>query len=219
MKICGVKNLDTAYSCYELGVDAIGLHALGSIETAIGMFAGWTSVLPSELSVFLLTDSNDSSAILEACEMLGCDTVQLQGRMSAELVVSLARSVRNEGVRLVKSVAVPSKDELRQLREYLGQILPHVDAILLDSAWRGGTGKRADLQVATELAAGMDVPLIVAGGISDENVAEVVNVMHPYGVDVESSVEWHFWHEGRRIAAKSVKKIERLVMAVRNIPT
>src|SRR5262249_2997531 len=56
LKVCGVRTLEVAYACYELGVDAIGLHALGSKWSAVLSCEDWIAALPWDLSIFLLTD-------------------------------------------------------------------------------------------------------------------------------------------------------------------
>ena len=215
LKICGVRNLDVAYSCYELGVDAIGLHGFGDPERFLA-YAEWTHLLPAEMSVFLLTADEDPVRLLELCRSLRCDTVQLQGQRPVLQVRAIAAHLRSNGIATVKSVGVSPRERPEELKEYIRQISGHVDGVLFDSGWRGGTGRCVDLNAVKELMSFADpAVVIVAGGISAGNVGEVMRAVHPYAVDVQSSVEWVWLSQGRRVTAKSVKKIEELVVALR----
>jgi phosphoribosylanthranilate isomerase len=215
LKVCGIRNLDTAYSCHELGVDAIGLHVFGRPE-GTPPCADWTSLVPEEMSVFLLTNETDPLALLELCERLRCDTVQIQGRKPPGEVRRVAEFMRPKGIAVVKSVGIGSEEGHDRPSEYIREIAGYVDAVLLDTAWRGGTGQFIDVNKARELAPfAAPAALIVAGGISAANIGDVICSLRPYGIDVESAVEWVWEREGRRITAKSVKKIEELVRSLR----
>ena len=67
-----------------------------------------------------------------------------------------------------------------------------VDAILVDSRSReasGGTGRTFDWKTVREVLAQVDRPVIVAGGLTAENVCEAIRIFEPWGVDVASGVE------------------------------
>ena len=53
----------------------------------------------------------------------------------------------------------------------------------------GGTGKRVDLSFAAEVVARSNVPIILAGGLDPDNVAEIIKIVKPFAVDVSSGIE------------------------------
>jgi len=66
------------------------------------------------------------------------------------------------------------------------------DAILLDAHTEGvygGTGRKVDWRLASEVVRASEIPVFLAGGLDPENVARAVQIVRPYGVDVSSGVE------------------------------
>ncbi|MEU7897666.1 phosphoribosylanthranilate isomerase [Nonomuraea sp. NPDC049152] len=120
------------------------------------------------------------------------DCVQLHGDEGPEFAEKLP-------VRVIKSIRVGSREDLAGLERY------HVDAFLLDAkvdGHFGGTGRRFDwsLLEGVELAR----PLILAGGLDSENVADAVKQTRPYAVDVCSGVE-------SAVGVKSRQKVRAFV--------
>ena len=94
-------------------------------------------------------------------------------------------------MRIVQVIHVIGKESIEQAL----QVQDHVDAILLDSGnpklaikTLGGTGNTHDWQISRELVASVKVPVFLAGGLNAENVAEAINTVRPFGVDVCSGV-------------------------------
>jgi len=214
VKICGTKSLDACLACHEAGAHAVGLHAVGDRWTTILPALSWGCAIPEELSVFLLTDITQPRVVMELLDRLGCDTLQLQGRMSPDTVRVIAALARSHGYKVVKSVAAPTADGFEDTIRYCREFLDVLDAILVDSAWCGGTGRSPDWRMVTELAACLRVPLVAAGGIGRGNVETVVEALHPLGIDVESSVERRFSCGSRSISAKSPAEISELMRLV-----
>jgi len=128
----------------------------------------------------------------------GVDAVQLHGGEDVEYVAKLRISL--PGVWLIKVVHLPPQaeanatdSELQALRDRLGSYGAVCDALLLDTAVKGsssgGTGAAFDWKVARRVQEEWKVPVIVAGGLNDGNVAELVAAAAPFGVDVASGVE------------------------------
>jgi len=123
------------------------------------------------------------------------------------------------GVQVIKSVAVPSADQLSSTIEDVRTIEPHVDAILVDSHWRGGTGEPCDITIIHKICNHLNGRIVVAGGIGETNILKYMSSLRPYAFDVESSVEWQFVVNGRRVTAKSVQKITSLLSLLRSQTT
>ena len=129
----------------------------------------------STVGVFVNAEPQD---IKETAAEAGVGFVQLHGDERPRMLVQL------RGLKIIKSVRVSSEADLKKLMLY------QVEAYLLDAYSPdkpGGTGKSFDWEIARKAAA--NGPIIVAGGLTPENVAECVRIARPYAVDVASGVE------------------------------
>jgi phosphoribosylanthranilate isomerase len=187
VKICGLTTLEDALLAIEAGADLLGFNFhpasprhifptdCARLVTALASFRPAVQLV----GVFVNTPSEQIRRILASCNL---DLAQLSGDEPAE---DLARL----GVQAFKAFRPASPDEL----EHLLQSYPlrkQPPACLLD-AYRpgqyGGTGQVADWSLAAGLA--RRAPLLLAGGLRPENVAQAVTQVHPWGVDVASGVE------------------------------
>ena len=212
LKICGIKTLDAAFFCTQMHVDAIGIHGVNhDWKTAI-LMREWIGSLSDNISVFLLTDLKESRIILHLLNELWCDTLQIQGKMSAEEVIDIARSIRDNGFKVIKSIEVPKEaKDISDCERIIKKIEPHLDAILLDSSWRGGSGKPPNWKTAKIMMQTIDLPVILAGGITVNNVEKIKIDLNPYGFDVESGVEQILKSNEKRWTVKDPNKISNLV--------
>lgn len=135
-------------------------------------------------------------AILSICAAVYPDAVQLHGNESEEVVAQVARELSGTGVRVIKAVRIRADDnyQLEPPEHWESVALRFLglgaDAILLDSTTGerpAGTGKPVDLEIARRVAGAG--PMILAGGLTPDNVAGRIAQVRPYGVDVISSVE------------------------------
>lgn len=220
IKVCGVRSLDSAYNCLCLGVHAIGIHALASrAMERLRAWSEWLSAVPSELSIFLLSDAQDIQELVDLARWSNCDTVQLQGHMPAAVVRAASATLREGGWKIVKSVGLGDLG-YEALKEYACDVASCVDAVLIDSSFRGGTGQLNDWTLCRALQNEISVPLIVAGGIRPTNVSELLQTIIPFGVDVESGVEIALKaRSGQRVTVRSHTLIEQLVNAVQGTST
>jgi len=125
------------------------------------------------------------------------DVIQLHGAEDAKFLEELQKLLPD--VWIIKVVHLPPQktsagDELAELQERLSSFgHSPCDAILLDTAVKGsnsgGTGATFDWKVAKHCQDQWGIPVIVAGGLTDANVAELVSGVRPFGVDVASGVE------------------------------
>jgi phosphoribosylanthranilate isomerase len=217
IKICGIRGLGGAWACTEAGVDAIGVHCVGRERAKLADWhAAWTRRVPAEVSLFLLTDALDLAEVVMLAHRIGADTVQLQGKKAVPpgAVAAVSTAVRERGWHLVKSLAL-AEGNIEELTALALAYSPHIDALLLDTTWGGGSGRRNDPTRARAIRDAVDVPVIVAGGLTPENVAAVVREVRPFGVDVESGVEATFTNvAGCSTRACSPHRVEAFVRAV-----
>ena len=124
--------------------------------------------------------------IVADCDELALSMVQLHGDEGPSFCAEVARRT---GARVIKAAQVAGSGDVRDLERY------HVDFHLLDArakavarqGMRGGTGETFDWELVR--ARRSKVPLILSGGLTPENVAEAISVVHPYAVDTASGTE------------------------------
>ncbi len=193
IKICGNTSAEDALAAVEAGADAVGLVFAPSPrridpETARAVVAEVPEGI-EKIGVFV---NERQELIREIVARVGLTAVQLHGDESPEFVRTLFSGCR-AGTKVFRSLPVgPGIEDA--LRRFAGA--PGVDGILLDSAGnaqrpRGGTGRSFDWEATRawvpEVA--RRVRVVLAGGLSPENVALAVRVLKPWGVDVCSGVE------------------------------
>eukprot|EP00927_Polykrikos_kofoidii_P028570 TRINITY_DN24918_c0_g1_i1.p1 TRINITY_DN24918_c0_g1~~TRINITY_DN24918_c0_g1_i1.p1 ORF type:complete len:606 (+),score=119.78 TRINITY_DN24918_c0_g1_i1:42-1820(+) len=153
---------------------------------------------PLVVGVFMNQTLDD---VVEKVHGSGVDAVQLHGGEELPFIEELRKRLPH--VWLIKVVHLPPKrsgdaewessSDLDELRVKLEDYRKVCDAVLLDTAVKGchsgGTGAAFDWALAKRVQDEWGVPVIVAGGLTDENVAELVTSIGPFGVDVASGVE------------------------------
>jgi phosphoribosylanthranilate isomerase len=209
IKICGITNREDAEIAAACGVDAIGFVFAESPrrvtpEQAKEMLRGLDPFVVG-VGVFVNSPAEEVRRILE---FTGCEVAQLHGDEGPEYLEELAPYGVVKVVRVAGAGGPTQAGSLCQLSP--AQRWKGARAILLDTLMdgkAGGTGERFDLRVA-EAMVREGYRVIVAGGLTAENVAEVLRRVRPYGVDVSSGVEAA---PGR----KDQQKVKQFVEAVR----
>jgi phosphoribosylanthranilate isomerase len=178
VKICGVTRLEDALLAARLGADALGFNFWPRSKRYVSPAAAGEIVrtLPPGVVSFGVFVNPRRDEVLAALDASGVGMVQLHGDEPPALCVSLP-------VPVVKAIRVSDGHSLAQLASY------EVAAFLLDapSAEFGGSGRTFDWSLAVEVA--RELPVLLAGGLDPENVAEAVRTVRPIGVDVASGVE------------------------------
>jgi phosphoribosylanthranilate isomerase len=207
IKICGVTTPADACDAAQLGADAVGLNFYPPSPRRVDAAAAVRILaeLPAFVEPIALFVEEPLSRIAERLEALPrVRTVQRHGRHGEP----------EDGARfrVLPAFAVRDADSLDEVRRYvqrsraLGRLPPAVLADAHVPGLHGGTGRTApwDLLAGFEMGA----PLILAGGLTPDNVAEAVRVVRPYAVDVASGVESA---PGR----KDVEKMRRFIQNAR----
>jgi len=181
VKICGITNLEDALLAASLGAHALGFIFYQKSPRAIRPEAAREIIRalpPLVLSVGVFVDE-EAQVVREISERVGLDWVQLHGRESPEYCRSLGR-------RVLKGFRIKNEASLAFLSEYQNA----VQAFLLDTyrpGTPGGTGETFDWEIARQ--ARKYGPVILAGGLTPDNVAAALQTAKPQGVDVASGVE------------------------------
>jgi phosphoribosylanthranilate isomerase len=177
IKICGITNLADALLAAELGADALGfVFAPSPRQVTPDQAAAIIRELPPFVTTVGLVVDQDPLPILERCPV---DLIQFHGSESPETVARAGR-------RAVKAFRLREAGDLESLAAYEA-----VSAFLLDAyvpGVAGGTGHQFPWQLAVD-ARRFGKPIVVAGGLTPENVAQCIETTRPYAVDVSSGVE------------------------------
>lgn len=178
VKICGIKDLETALAAVEAGADALGFVFAESPRRIAPDEAREISIsLPpfiTRVGVFVDAPAAEVKQLLDYCRL---DVAQLHGSESPGYCRSLS-------LKTVKAFRVRDGNSLKAVNDY------PVSAVLLDAfvpGVAGGTGESFNWEVVTQ--AGLKKPVILAGGLHPANVRQAVAAVGPYAVDVSSGVE------------------------------
>ncbi len=204
VKICGITTLEDALMVVGLGADMIGLNFFEgskryiSPEESEALVYG-LSMPVLKVGIFVNATIDD---ILLTRTLGSLDAVQLHGDESREFISELRAYVDTY---IIKAVRIRPDHIVEELNN-LG-----ADALLLDTmtdTGYGGTGETFDWTIGTEVTR-FSSDLYLAGGLSPENVAEAVNFVRPYAVDVASGVE-------SSPGKKCPKKVEAFIKNAKN---
>ena len=183
VKICGITNLDDALAAATAGADALGFNFWPQSPRHIDprRAAEIITRLPPFVTPVGVFVNLHPSLVQPLARMTGINTVQLHGDESPEDAASLVAN----GLSVWKAFLVGRGFRPERLERYVG-----VAAFLLDSevnGQRGGTGKTFDCRIARQ--ANRYGKILLAGGLTVDNVAEAIRLAEPYGVDVCTGVE------------------------------
>ncbi|MDR6641549.1 MULTISPECIES: phosphoribosylanthranilate isomerase [unclassified Luteibacter] len=199
IKFCGLTRLDDVRLAVNLGVDAIGFVMTRKSKRFVEPAAAAQlrdAVSPYITTVALVMD-DEPAFIDEVLRVLRPDMLQFHG---AETDDECARY----GVRYTKAIAMGEGEAaLARLHEY-----PRAAGLLLDGhglGEQGGSGQRFDW---SRMPKHLAQPLILAGGLGADNVAEAIRIARPWAVDVSSGIE-------TSPGIKDGAKMERFISAVR----
>jgi len=199
IKICGVSTPESALVAAAAGADLLGLVFYRQSHRAVSPTAALTIVRALRAAghtvpVAGLFVNEAPSWINVVADEVGLDLVQLSGDESPADLTAIERptlrSVRVAAGADADALDAPLADADARLVGRDGGPLGHSLLPLLDGhvpGAYGGTGTRADWEIAAALATRR--PLFLAGGLTPENVGAAINTVRPFGVDVSSGVE------------------------------
>jgi len=200
VKICGITNLPDALAAAELGADALGFvfydkSARYIAPDAARMIIRELSPFAARIGVFV---NQPETCIMETVYRCGLSAVQLHGNEPAEFL-------RDSPVPVIRAIRVRDGTPIEMMRA-----LRPGSAVLLDSYSPdafGGTGVPFDWDIRGEWLSRYRI--IIAGGLTEQNVRDAVELFRPFGVDVSSGVE-------STPGIKDHDKIRRFIEAAKN---
>lgn len=197
VKICGITNAADLQTAVAAGVDAIGLNMVEASpryvtpETAAALAAA-----PPLVTIVGLFANHSHDAVMTILSKMHLDLLQFHGDESDEFCKSFGRPY-------IKALRVsPQTDVAGAVANYPGS-----SGILLDACVKGiygGTGVQLDWHKLPRLA----TSVVLAGGLTPDNVGDAIRLIRPWGVDVSSGVE-------ASPGKKDADKIQAFMAAVR----
>ena len=183
VKVCGITSAEDALAAVEAGADALGFVFYQKSPRAVvpAVAARIIAELPpliTPVGVFVNEGLATVRSIMDTC---GLALAQLHGDENASYCRELSRPT-------MKGLRLKDRGTLLALAEYRGR--GAVRGFVLDAFSEkayGGTGQTTDWALAADVA--KTTPILLAGGLTPDNVAEAIRTVHPYAVDVSSGVE------------------------------
>ncbi len=199
VKICGITNIEDGLAAVSAGADALGFvfHPSSPRYVAPERAREIIGSLPASACTVGVFVNLPALEVLQIAEMCGLEFIQLHGSETREYCRKFPRE------RLIKALSFRSEDEFAVAADY------PVKAFLVDAhdpVRFGGTGKTCDWNLARKAAARH--PLILAGGLGEENIIAALEAVHPLAVDISSGVE-------ERPGKKDHGKIRSVIAAVK----
>jgi len=180
IKICGITNREDAKSAVEAGADAIGLvfYEKSPRYVAINSAAQIIKHIPPFINCIGLFVDADESYVRKVMQAVAIDTLQFHGQES-EQACAMYNKPYIKALRMSEDINL-----IEQCEKYLS-----ANALLLDTYVKGvpgGTGQAFDWNMIPK---NLIKPIILAGGLHENNVKDAISLVRPYAVDVSGGVE------------------------------
>lgn len=204
IKVCGITCIDDAEAAILAGVDALGFIFVESSPRYVSpeQAKNIISQLPPFIHYVGVFVDKDPVEVEEIVDYCGLSYVQLHGKEDAEYCQKLAQVATP--CQVIKAFRVGKRSLAADFKPYEEA----VKGFLLDTyveGQEGGTGKPFDWSLIESL--NLQLPIILAGGLTPENAADAVRVVKPFAIDINSGVE-------EEPGKKDVSKLRSLVASV-----
>ncbi len=191
VKICGIRNESDAITAIDAGANALGflIGLTHKAEDGISVEAAKKIIynMPPFVSSTMVTHLTDANEIVDIAREINVTTIQIHDYVEPNVLVQIRASL--PGVKLIKTIPVITENNALEL---MTEFQNFSDALLLDTVTNeriGGTGKTHDWSISRRIVDSAHIPVILAGGLNPLNIADAIQKVSPYGVDVNSGVE------------------------------
>ncbi|SCL74481.1 N-(5'-phosphoribosyl)anthranilate isomerase [Methanoculleus chikugoensis] len=190
VKFCGTASLADMRCAVDAGCDAVGFimgvtHQSSDFVTAAEA-AKMIRRLPPFIEPVAVTHLQETDNLIRLVRESHCTTLQVQNAVEPAELDAVRDALPY--LKIVKAVHVTDVSAIETARRYE----PYADALLLDTRTRerlGGTGIPHDWNISAKIVADSAIPVILAGGLTPENVRAAIRKVRPYGVDVHTGVK------------------------------
>ncbi|MCP3940063.1 MAG: phosphoribosylanthranilate isomerase [Desulfobacteraceae bacterium] len=204
IKICGLTRPDNALACVHAGADAIGLVFFDKSPRNISMekAKAITQILPEHILTCGVFVNESFAFIMERVEKCKLRAVQLHGQESPELVKKLAK----ENLVVIKTLFAIRKPDFSDASLYTAASFALIE--YGKGTLPGGNAQSWDYGLSARHTTCL--PLMLAGGLSCENIKKAICLAKPVAVDVSSGVE-------KAPGIKDIKKVKSFISQIKSI--
>lgn len=222
LKICGLMNEEDIKTCVKLGVDRIG------IVTEYPINVPWTldkttalklrEMVPSGFEACMVT-GGDKDKIVELCNYIKPDMIQLHYKETLEDIKAISTCCKNLNIKIIKTVPVSKEMCLEQfycedVKEAISKLESScVSELLVDSRTRDNAHSKnlkLDVELAKDIIELSSRPVIIAGGITEDNVRRIVKATGCICIDIMNGSEDEPGHKNPDKIRKVIDILEDL---------
>src|SRR5258706_10071691 len=192
VKICCISSAQEAALAIACGASALGLVShmpSGPGVISDEQIAEIVATVPPPIGTFLLTSRQSVSDIIAQHRFCRTNCIQICDTLTSGTHRELKDAL--PGIAIVQVIHVVGPESVDEACA----VAPYVDAILLDSGNQklavkelGGTGKTHDWTLSRKIRERIGIPIFLAGGLTPENVAQAIQEVAPFGIDLCSGV-------------------------------
>ncbi|MCS7152179.1 MAG: phosphoribosylanthranilate isomerase [Endomicrobia bacterium] len=204
VKICGITNKEDAFWASSLGADFIGLNFCKTSirKVSVKNAKQIVETLPQYTSAVGVFVDESQEEIIKICKKVRINIIQLHGGENIEYCKSLKQ--KKQDFVIIKVFKIKQSSEIQNQGEYINslyeaiiQYLPYIDYLMFDTYiddQLGGTGRTFSWEIVAMLKElfiknNIEIKFFIAGGLNEENVKDVIELLSPWAVDVASGVE------------------------------
>ena len=206
VKICGIRTKEEALAVAMEGPSELGFHVelLGARSPLTSeQAAEIIAALPRTIASVMVTSATEPAKLVQLLQTTQADIAQLCGDVTSQTIRELKKVLPK--LEVWKVIKVADGSAIDEARQYAGV----ADALILDTA-KGGSGKTHDWTISKKIRESVSTPIILAGGLNPENVADAIRLVHPYSVDVNSGVS-------NSDGSKDIEKVKAFIEGVEGI--
>lgn len=206
VKICGITRVEDGLAASAAGADAIGLVFYAPSPRAVDIDQGVAirRALPPFVTVVGLFVNADEATVAQTVERVELDLLQFHGEETPDFCARFARPY-------MKAVHVGPRVDVRGAADRFAGARALVLDTHDDELW-GGSGRTFDWQL---VPADMALPVVLAGGLSAANVADAINRLRPWAVDVSGGVEQSPGIKDAARISRFIQEVNRVTSAER----
>lgn len=183
IKICGLTTPQDAAAALDVGADALGFNFFRGSKRFVGDDVDWIGELPGAADKIAIVVNPSWDEAKRIAAIAGISALQLHGNETPDF----CRRLTAEGIRFEKAIPVTGPDSLISVPDFFTR------TVLLDSSASGefgGSGRTFPWEIGRRFVEdNPHLQVVLAGGLTAENVAEAIAAVRPFGVDVTTGVE------------------------------
>jgi phosphoribosylanthranilate isomerase len=194
IQAAGIKSIEEARMLIDCGFTHLGFpHFLpvNREDTTLSESKEIIKEVCNKASCVLITYQYKAKEIIETMKYLSVDFLQLHGKIELEEIKNIRNN--NKDIRIIKSLIIRDDNKIFPIDE-INEYEDQVDYFITDTydpktGAEGATGKTHDWNMSREIVIYSKKPVILAGGLTPDNISDAIRVVKPFGVDVHTGIE------------------------------